>query len=203
MQRPSPTPGEIIDALTGQDTGRRKAALQCLFENQALRKRTIAHVRRYGGNRQDGEDVFQEAIIVFDRKTRAGAFRGESSLEGYFMGIVRWHWFNEQQRNARQPVSLHETPPEPPPGGNPEQEYLLAERREQLDKLLEQLADKCRNLLKMYALDYSMDEIARQLGFANDKVAKKEAYLCRKRFRVVLKQHPELWQDFILIKKKP
>ncbi len=203
MQRPSLTPGEIIAALKGQDAERRKAALQCLFENQALRKLAIAHVRRYGGNRQDGEDVFQEAIIVFDRKLRLGAWQAEGSLEAYFMGIVRWHWYNMQQRDARMPVSLHETPPEPPPGGNPELEYLLAERREQLDTLLEQLANKCRNLLKMYALDYSMDEIARQMGFANDKVAKKEAYLCRKRFQVILKQHPELWQDFILIKKQP
>ena len=51
--------------------------LQYLFGDSALRKACIGHVLRHGGNRQDGEDVFQEAIILFDRKLRFGAFRGE------------------------------------------------------------------------------------------------------------------------------
>ena len=49
----------------------------------------------------------------------------------------------------------------------------------------------------MYQLDYSMDEIANALGFANSGVAKKEAFLCRKRFRAILNMHPEIWQDLI------
>lgn len=189
MQKHSLTQAEIIDALTGRDAGRRKMALRCLFEDAVLRQKAIAYVRRHGGNRQDGEDVFQEAIIVFDRKLRQGAFRSEGSLEAYFMGIVRWHWFNEQQRPGKTAVFFSENTPEPPPDGDPELEYLLTERREQLKELLEQLADKCRNLLKLYQLDYTMDEIAQTMGFANGGVAKKEAFLCRKRFRVLLEKH--------------
>jgi hypothetical protein len=49
----------------------------------------------------------------------------------------------------------------------------------------------------MYQLDYSMEEIAQLMGFANGGVAKKEAFLCRKRFRTVLKLHPEIWNDII------
>lgn len=195
MQNLSFSPAEIIEALTGQNGAHRKIAMRCLFDDQALRKKAIAHVRKHGGNRQDGEDVFQEAIIVFDRKVRQGAFRSEGSLEAYFMGIVRWYWYNEQHRPGRETVTAtSDIPPEPPTGGNPELEYLLTERRENLEGLLELLADKCRNLLKLYQLDYSMDEIAREMGFANSNVAKKEASLCRKRFRALLLQHPELWK---------
>lgn len=52
-------------------------------------KNTTVHVRKYGGNRQDGEDIFQEAIIVSGRKTWQNDFRNEGTLEAYFMGIVR------------------------------------------------------------------------------------------------------------------
>lgn len=195
MHRPTLSPSEIIEALTGQDAALRKTAMRCLFENPALRKKAISHVRKHGGNRQDGEDVFQEAIIVFDRKIRQGAFLNEGTLEAYFMGIVRWYWYNEQHRSGRvTQIATSEDPPEPPAGGNPELEYLLVERREQLEKLLELLTDKCRNLLKMYQLDYSMEEIAQHMGYANGNVAKKEASLCRNRFRVLLIQFPEAWQ---------
>lgn len=191
------SPSEIIEALSGQDIERRKTALRYLFEDSELRQSTIAHVRHHGGNKQDGEDVFQEAIIVFDRKLRQGAFLSQGSLEAYFMGIVRWYWFNEQHRPGKAVLLNRESPPEPPPGGDPELEYLLTERKEQIETLLDQLTDKCRNLLKMYQLEYSMEEIARMMGFANGGVAKKEAFLCRQRFRVVLKKYPEIWQDFI------
>lgn len=188
---------ELMEALGGQDMEARKAALRQLFGDSALRQLAITHVCTHGGNRQDGEDVFQEAIIAFDRKLRQGAFRGESNLETFFMGIVRWHWFNERQRAGAAATVYNGPPPEPPPGGNPELEYLLRERRELLEKLQEQLSDKCRSILKMYQLDYSMDDIAQALGFANSGVAKKEAFLCRKRFQAILKKYPELWQDII------
>ena len=195
MQKPSFSESEIIEALGGSDAEQRKMALRRLFEHTTLRQSTIAHVRKHGGNRQDGEDVFQEAIIVFDRKLRQGAFRGEGELEAYFMGIVRWHWFNERQRHNHTDTVLYENTPEPPPQGDPELEYLLTERSDQLEKLQGQLSEKCGNILKMYQLDYSMEEIARLMGFANSGVAKKEAFLCRKRLRTSLLKYPELFRE--------
>lgn len=197
MHPPTFTQAELVEALAGTNPDRRQWALRCLFEDARLRQSAIAHVRRHGGNRQDGEDVFQEAILLFDRKIRQGAFLGQGSLGAYFMGIVRWSWFNEQKRANNAETRLETNPPERPAAGNPEIEFLLAERREQLDTLLEQLTDKCRNLLKMYQLDYTMDEIARQMGYANSGVAKKESFLCRQRLRLLLKKHAEYWNDLI------
>lgn len=202
MVRQTLTQAELIEALSGPDIGQRQMALRYLFAHGQLRQAAIAHVRKHSGNQQDGEDVFQEAIIVFDRKIRQGAYLGEGSLEAYFMGIVRWQWYNEQHcAGHTATVLLGDNSPEPPPDGDPEMEYLLTERRELLENLLEQLTDKCRNLLKMYRLEYSMEEIARTMGFANSGVAKKEAFLCRKRFQVLLKNRPEIWSD--LIRKVP
>ena len=195
------TPAELSVALAATDPERRKMTLKGLFENEALRKRAIAHVRSHGGNLQDGEDVFQEAIIVLDRKLRRFDFVVEISLEAYFIGIVRWSWFNENQRRQKAAVVPSETRPELSTGSNPEIEYLLAERSEQLKNLMENLQEKCRNILKMYQLEYSMDEIAQAMGFANSGVAKKEAFLCRQRFKALLNTVPELWKDLYKPKK--
>jgi RNA polymerase sigma factor (sigma-70 family) len=192
------TQAEIIEALTGANEKRRSTALICLFGDEKLRKIALTHVRRYGGNRQDGEDVFQEAIIVFDRKLRLGAYMNQGSLEAYFMGIVRWHWFNEQQRRGKAPlIQADENTLDPELQSDPELEYLLTERRDLLEKLLAQLSEKCRGILKMYQLEYPMEEIARLMGFSNRGVAKKEAFLCRKRFRAVLEKRPDIWNDVV------
>lgn len=191
MRKPSLSQSEIIDALSGPNAELREMALRQLFEDSTLRQMTIAHVRKHGGNRQDGEDVFQEAIIIFDRKLRLGAYRGEGQIEAFFLGIVRWHWFNEQHKAGKAGTVSVENTPEPPPAGDPEVEYLLSERRELLQNVVEQLTEKCSKLLKMYQLGFAMDEIARQMGFANSGVAKKEASICRKRLKILLEKYPD------------
>lgn len=201
MKNTPTTPAELATALAASDPERRRAALKTLFEDVALRKRAFGYVRSHGGNKQDGEDMFQEAIIVLDRKLRRFDFVVEISLEAYFMGVVRWCWFNENQRRRKTGVFSSESMPELPAGGNPEIEFLLAERNEQLEFLLNKLQEKCRKLLKMYQLEYSMDEIAQAMGFANSGVAKKEAFLCRQRFKALLNTAPELWKDLYKPKK--
>ncbi|MDX2133436.1 MAG: RNA polymerase sigma factor [Saprospiraceae bacterium] len=180
-----------MSAVPGERLAQYQAALKDLFENNVLRQKTIAHVCRQRGNRQDGEDVYQEAVILLDRKVRQGDYRGEGSLDAFFMGIVRQHWFNERRRNSKSRFLHTDNPPELPAAGDPEQDYLLAERQEQLGKLLKQLNHKCRKILILYQLGHSMDDIARVMGYANSNVAKKETCLCRRRFLELLKAIPE------------
>lgn len=168
--------------------------MRALFSNEQLRQACIGHVARRGGSRQDGEDVFQEAIILFDRNVRAGRYREEGALEAYFMGIVRWQWFNQRKRDQKHRALPLENLPEQPDGDDPERHFLAEERRERLRTLLEMLSEKCRNILKLWQLEHSMEEVAQALDYANANVAKKEASLCRRRFRVLLEQHPEAWE---------
>ena len=149
MKKDPGSSAELATALSATDPERRRSVLKTLFEDVALRKRAAAYVRLKGGNRQDSEDVFQEAIIVLDRKLRRFDFVVESSLEAYFIGIVRWCWFNECLRRRKTGAFSSEEAPEPPAGGNPEVEFLLNEQREQLGKLLEKLQEKCCKILKM------------------------------------------------------
>ncbi len=171
------------------DLTQREAILRAVFNNDRLRQWCISYVCKHGGNRQDGEDVFQEAIIVLDRKLRLGDYRGDGNFEAFFTGIVRWHWFNERQRSDRSNTQYRDNLPEPPPSSDPELAFLLDERRDYLSKLLKQLTEKCRNLLKMYQLDLSMEEIAHRTGYANGNVAKKELAICRKRLKVLIEKN--------------
>ena len=49
----------------------------------------IAYIITNQGSQQDGEDVFQEALIAFINLVKSGKFRGEASLQTTFVAISR------------------------------------------------------------------------------------------------------------------
>jgi DNA-directed RNA polymerase specialized sigma24 family protein len=55
-------------------------------------------------------------------------------------------------------------------------------------RALHHLGEPCRKLLVLfYWEEYSMDEIASQLGFANAETAKSKKYQCKKALEILLR----------------
>lgn len=172
----------------------REAALQAIYQKPGLRETVIKLVLDQGGNRDDALDVFQETLLLFDRNLRDGRFEGRSTLATYFVGIAKWRWFGVRRQRGR----ITELTPDQYDGlvESPEAEVLRAEHRGWLDEALGQIGERCRQLLRLYQSDYSMEEIAQTMQYANPDVAKKEAYRCRMRFRELLEQQPQ-WKDLL------
>lgn len=192
-----PNENALLNAFQSGDDGQRKAAYLALLYDKALERQTIGHVRRHGGSVADGEDVFHDALIIFDRHVRTGKYRNEGRLRGYFMGIVHWCWFNERQlRQKRRNIPLEEAMP-PSETDDPGHIVLQNDLRERLSQLIALLSEKCRQLIRLYMLGYKMEEAAEEMGYAGSGVAKKESSLCRKRLRALLLRQTDLIQDII------
>ena len=175
----------------------REAALQVIYQKPGLRETVIRFVQDQGGNREDALDVFQETLLLFDRNLREGRFEGRSSLTTYFVGIAKWNWLAQRRKRGRQTELL----PDHYDGmvESPESDILQAEHRGWLEAALGRIGERCRELLRLYQLDYSMEEIAQTMRYANPDVAKKEAYRCRMRFRELLEQFPQ-WNELLNLK---
>lgn len=181
----------LLDAIR-QGGPPREAALQAIYQKPGLRETVIRHVLDRGGSRDDAMDVFQETLVLFDRNLRLGRFEGRSSLATYFVGIARWNWQAQRRRRGRMAQwqdEHYEGQVE-----SPEADVLRAEHRSWLEAVLGRIGERCRELLRLYQLDYSMEEITAAMQYANADVAKKEAYRCRMRFRELLEQQPA-WND--------
>ena len=167
----------------------REDALKRLYLLPGLREAVYRNVLDHGGDRQDAQDVFQETLLLFDRNIREGRFEGKSSLRTYFVAIAKWRWvtLRRQQGRYTELSPLHYDSEV----DSPEAETIRREYRELFQEALGQIGDRCRELLKLYQQDYSMDEIAQRMQYGNADVAKKEAYRCRMRFRELLENHPE------------
>jgi RNA polymerase sigma factor (sigma-70 family) len=181
----------LLAAIQGGGQAREEA-LRRIYLLPGLRETVARFVLDNGGSRSDAQDVFQEAFVLFDRNLREGRFEGKSALATYFAGIAKWRWVTLRRQQGR----YTELSPTQFDGEveSPENETLRAEHRDLLTQAMGQIGERCRELLRRYQLDYSMEEIAREMGYANAETAKKEAYRCRLRLREHLENNP-LWKE--------
>lgn len=184
---------QLIQAINGTSE-ERNDAMRYIFKNLEWRSMVVQYVQHKGGNEPDGEDVFQEAIILFDRNLRQGKFKGGSSLKTYFYGIVKWYWLGQirKKRTLEELASLGE----PGQDEGVEARVINTEKAEYLQKALDQIGKRCKTILNLYGRRYSMDEIAAELGLAHGKVAKKAAYRCRMKLSAFFDRHPE-WVQYV------
>jgi len=183
----------LMRGITGGESSR-DAALRYIFSSSNWRAATIAWVQQYGGNEQDGEDVFMETIVYFDRNIRLGQFEGKSGLKTYFLAIAKRRWWKmlQKRRPEEEITALHYDEALP----SVEELTIAAEQRVYLDKMLAQMSERCQKMLKLYKLSYSMAEIAADMGLSSAEMAKKEVYRCRQRALRFLGDNPE-WEDLI------
>jgi RNA polymerase sigma factor (sigma-70 family) len=157
----------------------------------------IAYIISNQGSQQDGEDVFQEALIAFINLVKSGKFRGEASLQTTFVSISRNIWFNEQKKrksldtrgklfeNARQPEA------------DPASQLLEREVSEQFLNLMSRLGESCKSLLTMvYYENLSNKDILERTHYESEQVIRNKKYKCMKELTELIKDNPILKNFF-------
>ncbi len=182
-----------VAGIQGTAAERDLALARFFRQHRELRGQIISYVSSHGGNEQDGEDVFQDAVVLFDRHIRSGRFEGKSKLSTFFFSIAKFHWIGKRRR-------IHKTEELPERKENesvqgPDLHYIHEEKKTILEKALEQIGEKCQKLLSLYKLDYSMEEIAETMGISSAAMAKKDAYRCRMKLREYLTLRPHLLRE--------
>lgn len=182
----------LVKAITGSEKERNNA-LQYIFTNLEWKSLAIRHVQEKGGNEQDGEDVFQETLILFDRNIREKRFKGESSLKTYFIAIVKWCWWGQfRKRHPHEELGQQHDKAQDSVEGR----VIEDEKKHFLRQALKQLGERCEKILELYQLHYSMEEIAMEVGLSSTALAKKEAYRCREKLKEFLDNNPD-WKNHV------
>lgn len=133
---------------------------------------------RNSGNKQDAEDVFQDALIIFFNKVNADSFKLTASLDTYLFGISKNLWHDQLRRKSKY-------------GSNIEMK-LVTEGDASYEEIVEEslkvqlaieavsaLGNRCKELLVLfYYRKWNMKEIAEKLGFSSEQIAKNQKYRC-------------------------
>ena len=172
----------IVDLLRKNQTDRAFEKLYSYFPK--VEKLILSK----GGSKQDAQDIYQEALIVFCRKAQHPDFRLTSKIGTYLYSVSRFMWKDEQQKRKRTSSGLNTA-------SLPADEQDLHEAVEQernislAEKALESLGEKCLQLLtRFYHRKERMKHIATEMGFTSEGAAKNQKYKCLESARLAFKK---------------
>lgn len=184
--------GDIIEGILGS-TESRERIFQYIYSYSGWKSQVESIIINNKGTVTDAEDVFQESIILLDRNIRNNIFNHSSMIKTYFMGIVKQHWFNKQ-KSKKQIIELDEKFNESHESEN-NYTILELEKKEILDQLISQISKQCNEILSLYKLSFSNEEIANKLNLSSAELAKKYTYRCREKLRELIYSKPE-WLEY-------
>lgn len=185
-----------VDALV------RKRVLDLVSGDRGLRKQILNAIVRRGANVEDAQDCYQNGVMLLNAQLTEGKYKG-GAIKGFFFQICFNLWRNETKR--KKPISIQQEEMNFTSTSDGPQHALEAkERAELLEKIFAMLGESCQKILnlKFFMVDqFSMDDIAQQMGLKSAQNASNALSKCRKRLWELLNEqafdHTYIWKKNI------
>ncbi len=171
---------------------KRQKAIAEIYRDAKLKNQIVAYVKKNSGSREDGIDIFHEGIIALDDNIRKNKFRGEGDLNAYLYSICRFLWLNKLKRNKRMVYTENESELDQIQNDTPETLSLADEQKNIINQLLNRIGDKCKQILELWKLSYSMEEIAEKVGLGNAGIARRQRYNCYQKLLKIIDEESGL-----------
>jgi RNA polymerase sigma factor (sigma-70 family) len=181
---------QVVAHINLKDTQQRKEAFENWYEK--LFPQVASFVRKQGGDLQDAQDVFQDALIILYEKSVADQLSVEVAYEAYLTGIAKHLWFRKSKADKKQMISSDEEIPFDVPEwkeATPTENTLL--------HLLEHAGKKCLELLHAIYYDKQpMEVISKAFGFSGAHSASVQKHKCIQKMRETVKAKSLQYGDF-------
>lgn len=131
-----------------------------------------------GCEKNQTQDVFQQALLVLCEKVQDPEFELSAKIETYLFSVSKFVWYNQARKERKENASdISEIEIEASNDLD-----ALQEKESKLEyafKALELISERCKAMLQLFYLKKkTMVEIAKEFGFKNEKVAKNQKYKC-------------------------
>lgn len=181
----------IVLARSGKQG--RDAVLKRLYLDAALRQSITSIVAKFGGNADDAEMIFTTTLMQFVKTViKRPDFEPTSNLKAYLCGIAKFTWFKESRLKQKHQSDSIEDAVDLADVETPEKLLLHRHRVDLLHDLMAKLGKNCKEVLLHWANGYTMKEIAEQMQYKSDMMARKKKYKCFKELMAYVQQHPTI-----------
>lgn len=177
---------ELIRLLQTSDVKQEDVAIRELYRQFYGLIESL--VIKNSGHKENAKTVFHDGLISMIQQIQKKDFELTSTLKTYLYSICRNKWLSELRklRNNKE-VQLITEYEWIPTGEQIDQKIELDEGQEVLVKMLQQLGEDCKNLIKLYYyLKLKMAQIAQQLNIPNEAAAKNRKARCLKKLRTLV-----------------
>ncbi len=176
---------EIINRVQAND----RTVLGELFIR--YKKMVFSYIQTNGGSEQDGEDMLQEAIIVFWQKVCSGSFELTSKIGTFLLAVVKNKWYAEIRK--RNKFTYTEISDDVIDEKDTQLDIVISEeKKHSVRKALEAIDPGCKQLLLYFYFEQrNMEEITKIMKFANSNVTKSKKYQCKKTLESILRKTAE------------
>lgn len=163
--------------------GKRERAFTRLYGEWPKVRRLVTQL---GGTRTDARDIFHDALTVLYQKIQTEQFTLTGSLGGFIYHTARNLWLAQLRRQGKALPLVPDLPDAPEDTDIDETPRLTLAKQ-----ALEKLADKCREILRLFYYEHcSMETIAKAVGLKGEQAAKTQKYKCleaaRNEFKTLL-----------------
>jgi RNA polymerase sigma factor (sigma-70 family) len=144
------------------------------------------------GSEEDAADIFQESLVDIYRMSTESDFVLTCPFEAFLVLVCKRKWLNVLKKNGRSPVtkSFDDVSSFKQEEWDSAGEYARREERETtIMELLEQLGDKCREIIKACMSGDHQEKVAESLGLTYAYLRKKKSE-CMAGLAALARQHP-------------
>lgn len=147
------------------------------------------YVRRNGGELEEAQEIFQEAIVLYYEKLAFTDFSPEKNDKAYLLGIAKNRWarfcFERTRHERLGSLDIQEEKEE-----RPDTKKLL--------NYLKQTGEKCLNILQAFYFEkLTMSQLADRFGYTSERSATVQKYKCLEKVRDQVKSKSLSYEDFL------
>jgi len=181
----------LIDALR-QGGKPREQAMAKLYRAEV--GAMVTFIQRQGGDEETARDIFQDAVVQLLMAVESGTFGGQSSLRTYLFAIGKRMWYTRLRRLQTERKFQSTLTPEElrVVEQTPEGALIDQHQRELVQEVLDQVGDTCCMVLTLWSMKYPMKEIAEQVGYAKEQIARNKKSKCLKALQEIVRQRPDV-----------
>ncbi len=147
-------------------------------------------IKRNLGSSTDTEDIFQDALLVLYKLAKRGSLAEDTNVEAYLFAICKNLWF-QQLRKRKEMVPIEDPQLKIKVAEVPLFRMMKEEEQKELKNLIGQLGANCKKvLINFYYKRMRMREIATQMGYSSEQVAKNQKSQCMKKLKQLAYSSP-------------
>ncbi len=168
-------------------------AIRYIYSNSGWTVLVQKMVRSKNGSEQDAKDVIQEGLVILIMEVTKDRTEKIKNLKAYFIGVCRNVWLNIFRRKLKRREIVDKNIVREEKIEYIEESIFQRELSDNLDVLLNKLGRKCKEVLKLWAMGHSHEEIAKMVNYENANVSKKTKSLCIQKLKQ-MGLRPEDWK---------